>query len=280
MHDHGPETLLALIRRRNNLHTDAAGKEVDVPLGLSFLRAQNEEAYKVLIGPVIAYFLNNLVNQNKEARQHCGPNHYNGNAPDITVRQYIDRIIKYSPCSPECFLVGLIFIDRLVVDKLLRVSSLNVHRLIMTSVLLASKILEDLPCNNKYYSHVGGLSLKELNVLERHFVFDLNYNLNVTPLQFEEFRNEIEVQLVRLMASDEIDPLGEPENLPLGAEDDRPYEGETSPPLQRKNSTAENARMLAKRLRRSRSFNSNEEKRVFNWRKRRSTSFNIRAVEA
>lgn len=66
-------------------------------------------------------------------------------APSISVPKYLERIYKYTSCSPSCFVVGYVYIDRLLhkyPDSLLLVS-LNVHRLLVTSVMLASKMLDD-----------------------------------------------------------------------------------------------------------------------------------------
>lgn len=68
MHETHPDTILSWIKRRNASHTNAAGKEVDMDLGRAFLRAQHEEAYKLLLGPVIAYSLNQIATHNKEVR--------------------------------------------------------------------------------------------------------------------------------------------------------------------------------------------------------------------
>lgn len=65
-------------------------------------------------------------------------------APGISIPKYLERIYKYTDCSPSCFVVGYVYIDRLThrhPDSL--VLSLNVHRLLVTSVMVASKMLDD-----------------------------------------------------------------------------------------------------------------------------------------
>ena len=65
-------------------------------------------------------------------------------APNISIPKYLERIYKYTNCSPSCFVVGYVYIDRLThrhPDSL--VTSLNVHRLLVTSVMVASKMLDD-----------------------------------------------------------------------------------------------------------------------------------------
>lgn len=65
-------------------------------------------------------------------------------APSISIPKYLERLYKYTDCSPSCFVVGYVYIDRLVhkhPDSL--VLSLNVHRLLVTSIMVASKMLDD-----------------------------------------------------------------------------------------------------------------------------------------
>lgn len=66
-------------------------------------------------------------------------------APSISIAKYLERIFKYTSCSPSCFVVGYIFIDRLIHRQPdLLVSSLNVHRLLITSLMVATKTLDDM----------------------------------------------------------------------------------------------------------------------------------------
>ena len=65
-------------------------------------------------------------------------------APSISIAKYLERLYKYSSCSPSCFVVGYVYIDRLLhkyPDSLL--VSINVHRLLVTSIMVASKMLDD-----------------------------------------------------------------------------------------------------------------------------------------
>lgn len=65
-------------------------------------------------------------------------------APNISILKYIERIYKYTNCSPSCFVVGYVYIDRLL-HKYPQslVVSLNVHRLLVTAVMVAAKMLDD-----------------------------------------------------------------------------------------------------------------------------------------
>lgn len=64
-------------------------------------------------------------------------------APPVSIRQYIDRIFKYSGCSPSCFVVAHIYVDRFLQRTDVHLTSLNVHRLLITSVMVAAKFIDD-----------------------------------------------------------------------------------------------------------------------------------------
>lgn len=64
-------------------------------------------------------------------------------APTISIQQYVDRIFKYSGCSPSCFVVAQIYVDRFLQQTDVHLTSLNIHRLLITSVMLAAKVFDD-----------------------------------------------------------------------------------------------------------------------------------------
>ncbi|MBA0610394.1 hypothetical protein Godav_011254 [Gossypium davidsonii] len=108
-------------------------------------------------------------------------------APTISIQHYIDRIFKYAGCSPSCFLVAYIYVDRFVQQTDVHLTSLNVHRLLITSVLVAAKFIDDAFFNNAYYARVGGVSTAELNRLEMSFLFGLDFRLQVTVNTFQRY---------------------------------------------------------------------------------------------
>jgi len=101
--------------------------------------------------------------------------------PQITIKNYLKRIAKFSHCSEECFVLALIYIDRLILsNRTFLVTIYNVHRLIIASVMVAAKFFDDQYFNNAHYGRVGGVSCKEMNQLEIDFLFMINFDLLVT----------------------------------------------------------------------------------------------------
>jgi len=112
--------------------------------------------------------------------------------PPISIQDYLDRIAKYSCCSEECFVLALIYIDRLIqCNPEFLVNSLNVHRIIITSVMLAAKFFDDHYYNNAYYGKVGGVSNAEVNSLEIEFLFMVNFNLFVATEEYNVYNQRL-----------------------------------------------------------------------------------------
>jgi hypothetical protein len=101
------------------------------------------------------------------------------------------RIHKYASCSSECFILALIYIDRLIQRNNFLLTHLNVHRVVISAVLVAAKFFDDAYYNNAYYAKVGGVLVSELNSLEVEFLFRINFGLHVSPELYEKYHAEL-----------------------------------------------------------------------------------------
>ena len=64
--------------------------------------------------------------------------------PAISIKDYLQRVAKYAACSGECFVLALVYIDRIIQSNpTFVVNSLNIHRLLITSIMLAAKFFDD-----------------------------------------------------------------------------------------------------------------------------------------
>lgn len=132
--------------------------------------------------------------------------------PAISVQDYLARIVRYanvevsaySTLSPHsyisfrleqatdfslspfalvqrsCLLITLHYIDQICARlPKFTVTSLTIHRFLITSVTVASKALCDVFCTNSRYAQVGGIKTNELNLLEREFLNIIDWRLFV-----------------------------------------------------------------------------------------------------
>ena len=63
--------------------------------------------------------------------------------PSMSIGQYIERIFKYSTCSPSCLVLAYVYINRYLQRIDASLTSLVVHRLLITSIMVAAKCIDD-----------------------------------------------------------------------------------------------------------------------------------------
>ncbi|KAL9248101.1 hypothetical protein vseg_021461 [Gypsophila vaccaria] len=140
-----------------------------------------------------------LVEPNGSSMSSSNLNVFHGvRAPNISIPKYLERLYKYTECSPSCFVVAYIYIDRLVHrHPQMMLLTLNVHRLLLTTLMVASKILDDVQYNNAFYAKVGGVSNVELNRLELDLLFLLDFEVMVSSPVFESYCWYLEKEVIK-----------------------------------------------------------------------------------
>ncbi|KAM3139942.1 hypothetical protein pb186bvf_007973 [Paramecium bursaria] len=108
--------------------------------------------------------------------------------PSITILNYLQRIAKYTNCSEQCYIISLIYIDR-IQDKRqdIILDSHCIHRFILTSMMIAIKYQDDDYYKNEYYAKVGGITLKEVNQLEAEFLKLIDFELFIEESLFNGY---------------------------------------------------------------------------------------------
>ncbi|KAJ2386551.1 Pho80p cyclin [Coemansia sp. RSA 2603] len=108
--------------------------------------------------------------------------------PNITISDYLQRVTKYALLEPACLLLLLIYVDRICErNPGFTISSLTVHRFIITAATVACKCLCDAYCTNSHYAKVGGVSMHELNSLEVELLHMTGWHLVATQEQLLQY---------------------------------------------------------------------------------------------
>lgn len=81
-------------------------------------------------------------------------------------------------------ILSMIYVDRFLHSTGLSITSLNVHKLLLTAIMLASKFNDDAYCSNSFFAEVGCVSLAELNQMEQTFLRCICFSLFVSESQF------------------------------------------------------------------------------------------------
>ena len=107
--------------------------------------------------------------------------------PSISIKDYLIRIQTYSNIERSTLIISLIYIDRFCNKAKVTLTHYNIHRILFSSILIGVKFNEDNFYDNKYYSQIAGVKLKELKVLEYNFIKMLNCELYVSRDLYDKY---------------------------------------------------------------------------------------------
>lgn len=97
--------------------------------------------------------------------------------PPISIEKYIIRLYSYSKISDISHICSLILLDRLLKTTNIKLNIFNFHRLYCTSLRIASKIFDEYFKDNTTFASISGLSLQELNYLEKEYLRNIQWDL-------------------------------------------------------------------------------------------------------
>lgn len=106
----------------------------------------------------------------------------------ISIKAYIERILKFTHCEESSLIIGLIYIDKVCEMAKLIITPNNIHRLLFIAIISAIKYNEDECYTNSYYAKVGGISLSEINRLEFDLLKLIKYSLFVSDANFLQYK--------------------------------------------------------------------------------------------
>ena len=135
---------------------------------------------------IISYISSNLLsiishNKFKKKKQSKGINEplYSKIVPALSLEKYIIRIMKYTEAENNTLIAAYLYIIKLIKKENFVLSINNIYRLLLGSVVLAKKVLEDIKFENSYYCEIGGISLQELNMIEFSLFIRINFEVNI-----------------------------------------------------------------------------------------------------
>ncbi|ESL06086.1 cyclin [Trypanosoma rangeli SC58] len=113
--------------------------------------------------------------------------------PGISLEKYAQRLVTYMKCTSEAFIFALAYIRRFL-NLGFPLHSRSIHRVLLTSMVVAAKTRDDLYCSMSYYAQVGGVSNRDLNMMELRLLVDLlDFRAEVPPDEYRAVCNAITV---------------------------------------------------------------------------------------
>lgn len=170
---------------RRKSSTPSSGKKMRQAEATNKLMPQNYSvcATRDLV-LLISSMLMDLIQYNDTIPLHDGHlTRFHSRAPPaISVTDYLQRLTTHATLSPPILLSMVFYIDKLcALYPAFTISSLTVHRFLITAATVASKGLSDSFWTNRAYARVGGVSFRELAYLELEFLVRVDWKIVPQP---------------------------------------------------------------------------------------------------
>lgn len=105
----------------------------------------------------------------------------------MSIKDYLNKLIKGLEITNSIMISAIIYLERLEID----LNIYNIHKLLLISLILSSKFLEDLYYKNKCWAKYVGMSLTRLNRLEILYLVKIKNNLFIYNYEFFDKFNQI-----------------------------------------------------------------------------------------
>ena len=99
--------------------------------------------------------------------------------PAISIKDYIDRLLKYSKVCNEILIVILIYFDKICTKHKIHLNYYNIHKFILAAFIAAIKFFEDEYYSMEFYAKLGGITKKEVIILEYEFLSLIDFQLYI-----------------------------------------------------------------------------------------------------
>ena len=106
--------------------------------------------------------------------------------PEITINDYIKRIFKSEIIDEQNYdaiILHTVNLLQYLKTKGIYLNPYSSHRILSTLIMLSSKIIDEYPHSNWYWSLLCGVSLEDINIMERSLIKLLDYNLHIVISQ-------------------------------------------------------------------------------------------------
>ena len=165
--------------------------KIENPKPLTIAEFINEDEIVLFISTnfnsIIAFNKENKKRQKRSKHEYI----HSSLTPVISLEGFLKLIIKYTEIEHNTLIISYLYIIQLMNKENFILEKNNIYLLLLTSAVLAKKVLEDLVSDNSYYCQIGLFTEKELNLAEYSLFSRLDYKVNYTMEEVEQVYNEI-----------------------------------------------------------------------------------------
>ena len=112
--------------------------------------------------------------------------------PKISIYDFICVIDKIINHEDAIWIITIILFDRFVkMNSSFAITPNIIHKLLICAVITATKFETDGSLTNAAWSKLCGICIDELNILEREFLFMLEFSIVITKEEYNQYNDQI-----------------------------------------------------------------------------------------
>ena len=111
--------------------------------------------------------------------------------PSVTLKKFLERVVKYCQPEPSTFIMALIYLDNIVLKTKTKLTCMNSYKLFYTCFVLSMKFNEDRHNSNKFYAKVCGVNFNDFLIMEYRALKYLDFKLFIKSETYELYYNNI-----------------------------------------------------------------------------------------
>ena len=106
-----------------------------------------------------------------------------------SIIKFMQNIKQYIIIDSSVYVYAIILMHRFIKNNKIALTNMNKYCIFILSILIASKLLEDIPYDNKSFALCSYIPINDLNIFEMYFLIKIDFNTHINIDEYQIYQN-------------------------------------------------------------------------------------------